>query len=114
VFLIDDVPYGWLFPQMAAVVHHGGSGTTGLALRAGVPSLVVPFTFDQPFWGERTAALGAGPPPLPFQELEAGRLAMTLRRMVDDPALRVGAAAIGRKLQAEDGVERAVALIERL
>jgi UDP:flavonoid glycosyltransferase YjiC (YdhE family) len=114
VFLSDDVPYGWLFPQMAAVVHHGGSGTTGLALRAGVPSLVVPFTFDQPFWGERTAALGAGPPPLPFQQLEAGRLTMTLRRMVDDPALRLGAAAIGRKLQAEDGVERAVALIDRL
>lgn len=111
---IDYAPYGWLFPRMAGIVHHGGSGTTGFALQSGTPSLVVPFAFDQPFWGERTAALGAGPPPLPYQELDAGRLAAALRRMVDDPALRAGAAAISRRLQAENGIERAVALIERI
>lgn len=114
IFAIDYVPYGWLFPRMAGIVHHGGSGTTGFALQSGVPSLVVPFGFDQPFWGERTAALGAGPPPLPYHELDAGRLAAALGRMVDDPALHAGAATLGGKLQAEDGIARAVALIERL
>lgn len=114
VLPIDYAPYGWLLPRMAGVVHHGGSGTTGFALRAGVPSLVVPFAFDQPFWGERTAALGAGPPPLPYQELTAKRLAAALRHMADDAGLRAGAAAIGRRLQAEDGIAQAVALIERM
>jgi sterol 3beta-glucosyltransferase len=114
IFPLEYAPYGWLFPRMAGIVHHGGSGTTGFALRSGVPSLVVPFAFDQPYWGERTAALGAGPPPLPGRELEAGRLAAALGRLVSEPALRAGAAAIGRRLQAENGVERAIGLIERL
>jgi sterol 3beta-glucosyltransferase len=114
IFPIDEVPYGWLFPRMAGVIHHGGSGTTGVALRSSVPSLVIPFAFDQPYWGERTAALRAGPPPLPYRALDAGRLAATLRLLVEDPQLRRGAAAIGRKLAAEEGVERAAALIERL
>jgi len=114
VFPIDDVPYGWLFPRMAGVAHHGGSGTTGFALRAGVPSLIIPFAFDQPFWGQRTAALGAGSPPLPYQELEAGQLADTLQQLVNDPRLQAGARAIGRRLEAEDGVVRAATLIDRL
>jgi sterol 3beta-glucosyltransferase len=114
MFALQYAPYGWLFPRMAGVVHHGGSGTTGFALRSGVPSLVVPFAFDQFYWGERTAVLGAGPSPLPYRELEASRLAAALRRLVDEPRLRDGAAAIGRRLQAENGVERAVALVERL
>jgi UDP:flavonoid glycosyltransferase YjiC (YdhE family) len=99
---------------MTGVVHHGGSGTTGIALRSGVPSLVIPFAFDQPYWGERTAALQAGPPPLPYRALDASRLAAALRLLVDDPQLRRGATAIGRKLAAEQGIEQAVALIERL
>ncbi len=74
----------------------------------------MPFAFDQPYWGERTAALSAGPPPLPYQELEVGRLAAALGRLVSEPGLGAGAAALGRRLQAENGVERAAGLIERL
>jgi sterol 3beta-glucosyltransferase len=114
ILALEYAPYGWLFPRMAGIVHHGGSGTTGFALCSGVPSLVVPFAFDQPFWGERTAVLGAGPPPLPYQELEAGRLAAALGRLASEPGLRAGALALGRRLQAERGVERAVELIEQL
>ena len=47
VFFVDDVPHSWLFPRMAAVVHHGGAGTTGAGFRAGVPSLIAPFAGDQ-------------------------------------------------------------------
>ena len=60
VFVLDSAPHSWLFPRMAAVVHHGGAGTTAEGLRAGVPSVIVPFAFDQFFWGARVKELGLG------------------------------------------------------
>src|SRR5258708_9892738 len=65
VLAIEPCPHDWLFPRVAAAVHHGGAGTTAAALRAGVPSVVVPFFADQPFWAWRGSAPGAGPPPPP-------------------------------------------------
>ncbi len=67
VFAIHSAPYGWLFPRMAMVIHHGGSGTTAHALRAGVPSMAVPFVFDQFYWGDCIARTGAGPRPIPLR-----------------------------------------------
>ena len=58
IFVLDAVPHDWLFPQVAAVVHHGGAGTTGAALRAGKPTVICPFVGDQPFWGRRVARFG--------------------------------------------------------
>lgn len=107
VQLIDYAPYGWLFPRMAALVHHGGSGTTGFALSSGVPSLVIPFAFDQFYWGERTAALGAGPPPLPFRDLSVSSLAERLDAALNDPAQRQGAARLAAALCREDGLRAA-------
>jgi UDP:flavonoid glycosyltransferase YjiC (YdhE family) len=112
VFQVGFTPYSWLFPRMAAVVHHGGSGTTGAALTSGVPSMVVAFGADQPFWGQRTAALGAGVPPLHIKTLTAEALAASLRRLVSDPTLKVNAATLGAQLQAERGLENAVAALE--
>ena len=60
VFVVDAAPHNWLFPRMAAVVHHGGAGTTAEGLRAGVPAVIVPFVLDQPFWGARVKAIGSG------------------------------------------------------
>lgn len=65
IFQVSQVPHDRLFPRMAAVVHHGGAGTTAAGLRAGKPSVIVPFFGDQPFWGDRVHALGAGPAPVP-------------------------------------------------
>jgi sterol 3beta-glucosyltransferase len=65
VFQIKAVPHDWLFPQMAAVVHHGGAATTAAGFRAGVPTVVCPFFGDQPFWGKLVAALGVGSEPVP-------------------------------------------------
>ena len=62
-------PLRWLFPRVAAVVHHGGAGTTSAGLRAGVPSIIVPFFADQPYWGQRIAELGVGPAPIPRKKL---------------------------------------------
>ena len=114
IFPMTYAPYGWLFPRMAAIVHHGGSGTTGFALASGVPSLVVPFVFDQFYWGERTAALCAGPRPVPYRELGVERLAAAIDTAVNDASIRTGAARLGETLRAEDGVGKAVALVERL
>jgi UDP:flavonoid glycosyltransferase YjiC (YdhE family) len=112
-FPVGSIPHEWLFPRMAAVVHHGGAGTTGAALRAGVPSLVVPFAADQPFWGERTCALGVGPRSIPRKRLTVDNLAEAVRIAVTDPGMRKRASLIGSQIQAEDGVARAVEVFER-
>jgi sterol 3beta-glucosyltransferase len=114
VFLVESVPYDWLFTRVAAVVHHGGAGTTGLALRAGAPAVVVPFTVDQPFWGSRVAALGAGPAPIPRRRLTRGRLAEALRRAITDASIRARAATLGERIRQEDGVAGAVDVFGRL
>jgi UDP:flavonoid glycosyltransferase YjiC (YdhE family) len=112
VFAVRDIPHEWLFPRMRAIVHHGGAGTTGAALRAGVPSVVSPLGFDQPYWGRRVAALGLGPDPIPRRKLTVNRLAQAIDRAVTDGAMRARAAALGEQLRAEDGVETAVGIIE--
>ena len=112
VFMVDSVPFDWLFPRMAAVVHHGGAGTTSAGLRAGVPSIVVPFFGDQPFWGGRVAALGVGPKPIPRRKLTVERLAGAIQTAVTDQAMRQRAADLGATIRAEDGVARAVAVVQ--
>ena len=114
IFLTGSVPHDWLFPQMAAVVHHGGAGTTGAGLRAGVPSVVIPFGGDQPFWGRRVSALGVGPDPIPRRRLTAGKLADAMRVAITDEAVRKRAAALGPKIRAEDGVGNAVRILNNL
>jgi len=113
VYQIDSVPFDWLFPRMAALVHHGGAGTTAAGLRAGIPTVVVPFFGDQHFWGWRVEALGAGPKPVPRRKLTAGRLASAIREAVTSVAMRNRAASLGRQIQAEDGVANAVEAIAR-
>ncbi len=112
--VIEGLPHDWLFSRMKGVVHHGGAGTTAAGLRAGIPNVVVPFFADQPFWGWRVAALGAGPAPVPLQTLTAERLAAAIEQAVTDSTMRARASEIGARLQAEDGVAEAVRLIERV
>ncbi len=112
VFIVDNVPHDWLFPQMGAVVHHGGAGTTAAGLRAGVPSLLLPFFADQPSWGRRVADRGAGPTFIPQRELTADRLAAGIRQALGDGAMRERAARLGELIRAEDGVDRAVAAVQ--
>jgi sterol 3beta-glucosyltransferase len=111
VFPLESAPFTWLFPRMAAVAHHGGAGTTAQGLRAGVPSVVIPFFGDQPFWGARVHALGAGPAPIPRKKLNVARLAAAIEQAVRDQGMRSRAATIGAKIRAEDGVGRAAQLI---
>ena len=113
VLMIGSVPHSWLFPKMAAVVHHGGAGTTAAGLSAGVPSIVTPFFGDQPFWGRRVYELGVGPKPIPRRRLTVDRLAEAISRAVSDAAMRERAARLGERIRAENGIARAVAIIEQ-
>ena len=113
VLTIGDVPHSWLFPHMAALVHHGGAGTTGAAFIAGTPSVAVPVYADQPLWGERVRALGAGPAPLPFTALTAQTLAERIRDL-QTGRYRTAAAEIGRRVRTEDGAARVAEALSTL
>jgi sterol 3beta-glucosyltransferase len=111
VLVVDAVPHDWLFDRVAAVVHHGGAGSTAAGLRAGKPSLVCPFLGDQPFWGARVHAVGAGPAPLPARKLADG-LTERLGDLVRHREYRLKAADVGRRISEEDGLGQGVAAIE--
>jgi UDP:flavonoid glycosyltransferase YjiC (YdhE family) len=114
VFVVDSVPHAWLFPRVAAVVHHGGAGTTAAGLRAGVPTVIIPFFGDQPFWGARIAELGVGPDPIPRKKLTAERLAQAIRDAVEGEEMRQRAAHLGKSIRSEDGVANAVEIIQQV
>jgi sterol 3beta-glucosyltransferase len=113
VFVADNLPHSWLFPRVAAVVHHGGVGTTAAGLRSGVPSVLVPLGIDQPSWARVVHKLGAGPPAIPLQGLTAERLASAINEAVTNRLMRQRACEIGAQIRAEDGVGRAVELFTR-
>ncbi len=111
VFALEGAPHDWLYPRVAAVVHHGGAGTTAAALRAGAPALVVPFIADQRFWGRRVTALGAGLGPVAQKKLDVDGLAGMLRALVENPSFGERARNVADALAREDGVARAVAAL---
>jgi UDP:flavonoid glycosyltransferase YjiC (YdhE family) len=111
VLALEAAPHDWLFPRVAAVVHHGGAGTTAAALRAGAPALVIPFIADQRFWGQRITALGAGLGPIPQRKLNVEKLAVVLRALVENPSFRARARDVASTLAREDGVARAIAAL---
>ena len=112
VFIAQSIPHSWLFPRMAAVVHHGGAGTTAEGLRAGIPAVITPFILDQPFWGDRIKSLGIGPAPIPQKRLTAENLAAAITTAVTNPQIKQRAAKIGEAIRSENGVQDAVNLIE--
>ncbi|MFF5078419.1 glycosyltransferase [Actinoplanes sp. NPDC000266] len=114
ILSVGDVPHEWLFPQVAAVVHHAGAGTTGAGLRAGVPAVAVPVLVDQPFWAARLHELGVAPRPLPMRELTAGALSDALRECLDRPGYRARAAELALLIGAEDGPAAVIEFLERL
>ncbi len=113
IFQLDSAPYSWLFARVSAIVHHGGAGTTGAGLMAGVPNIITPFTSDQPFWGHRVHSLGAGPKPLPAKKLTAQTLAKSIISTVSDQEMSARAKAISVRIRAEDGVSRAIDIVQK-
>ncbi|MFE2270127.1 glycosyltransferase [Streptomyces lavendulae] len=114
VLTVGDLPHALLFPRLAAVVHHAGAGTAAAALRAGVPSVTVPVTADQPFWAGRLAVVGAAPAPIPFRSLTAEGLGDALAKVVREPSYAAAAAAAARHIAVEDGEAAVVSAVGRL
>lgn len=110
---VEYAPFGTLFPRVAAVVHHGGVGTIGLAMRAGCPMLLVPRAWDQPDNSQRAVRLGIARP-LPFRRYTAERAATELRLLLDEPAYSRRAAEIRQEVEKEDGVRVACDELERV
>jgi sterol 3beta-glucosyltransferase len=112
ILAIGDVPHDWLFPQVAAVIHHAGAGTTGAGLRAGVPAVAVPVLADQPFWAHRLHGLGVAPEPVYFGKLTAETLGGALRECLAEPGYRERAVSLARRIAEEDGAAAVLARIE--
>ncbi|KAJ6119864.1 UDP-glucuronosyl/UDP-glucosyltransferase [Penicillium sp. IBT 18751x] len=107
VYYIDDCPHEWLFQHVAAVVHHGGSGTTACGLRNSRPTAIVPFFGDQPFWGNMVARAGAGPRPIPYTSLTAHNLATAIRFCLT-PEAKKAAETVSQTMQRDAGVQAAL------
>ncbi len=113
VFMTGSVPHTWLFPRMAAVVHHGGVGTAAAGFAAGVPSIITPFFADQPFWGQRAYELGVGPKPIARKRMTVDNLTAAIEHAISDEEMRKKAALLGERIRAENGVAQAVHVIEQ-
>lgn len=113
VYVTRSVPHAWLFPRVSAVIHHGGSGTTHEGLRWGRPTIVCPLFADQPFFGARVHAAGAGPAPIPQKKLTADALAEAIRAALR-PEVAQAAEAMGERMRNEDAVQAVVDLVATL
>lgn len=111
VLFIRSAPHDYLFPRVAAAVHHGGAGTTAAAVRAGIPSVIVPFYGDQPFWARCLAQQGIAPPAVERKSLTPAALALAIEE-VQQPGMVRKADILGRALRAEDGVGEALRWLE--
>jgi UDP:flavonoid glycosyltransferase YjiC (YdhE family) len=112
VYQAESLPHSWLFPRVAAVVHHGGAGTTAAGLRAGIPSIITPVAGDQPFWASCVKQLGVGVNPGSFFKITAEKLAAAITYVVTDPGIRDRARTVGEAVRAEQGLSRAVEIIQ--
>uniref|UniRef100_A0A0G4GXN1 Uncharacterized protein n=1 Tax=Chromera velia CCMP2878 TaxID=1169474 RepID=A0A0G4GXN1_9ALVE len=112
VFMMDGCPHDWLFPQCAAVCHHGGAGTTAAGLKAGKPTIIVPFFGDQFFWGDTVKRYGAGPEPIPAAKISSKAFAEAIK-ICQKPETVVRAQEVAQKMSVEDGVEMGVASFHR-
>jgi sterol 3beta-glucosyltransferase len=110
IFLLESASHTWLFPQMAAIVHHGGAGTTAAALRAGIPSVVIPHSNDQFAWGRRVYELGVGAKPIPRKKLTVEKLSDAIQFVLSKET-KDAARELGIKIQSETGAETAAKII---
>jgi UDP:flavonoid glycosyltransferase YjiC (YdhE family) len=111
VFFIEKYPHRQLFPKMAAIVHHGGAGTTATAAISGVPQVVVPHILDQYYWGERIRRSGLGPPPVWRSKLTAAKLAKAIQACIENRTYGQKAGLVGGQIRQGNGVEQTIEAI---
>lgn len=112
VYILEYAPHTWLFPKMAAVIHHGGSGTTASGLRAGKPTVIVHHVGDQSYWGRLVKEHGVGGDPIPRKKLTVENLTQAIQTLTTDKTMRATVQALGKKIQQEDGLKEAVKWVE--
>lgn len=112
IYWIDDVSLDWLFPRVSAIIHHGGTGTVGLALASGQPQVVCPSIYGQPFNAKRMHELAVAPEPLPQREITSETLAAAMHSAVTERDLRKNAAKLADQIRSERGVANAADIIE--
>jgi UDP:flavonoid glycosyltransferase YjiC (YdhE family) len=110
---VDGVPHQLLFTRLAAVVYHGGSGTTATAALAGVPQIIAPHILDQYYWGERVLRCRLGPKPIRRSQLTSGRLAAAINQCVAGPGYYDRATRIAEEIAKQDSQRLAVDYIEK-
>ena len=107
IFMLGDCPHDWLFERVSCVVHHGGAGTTAAGIKAGKPTVIIPFFGDQPFWGDMIARAGAGPEPIPYKKLTADKLVSALEYALQ-PLTASRATELGSRIKQESGAANGV------
>ncbi|KAJ5574185.1 uncharacterized protein N7459_008612, partial [Penicillium hispanicum] len=110
IFQIQSAPHDWLFSQIDAAAHHGGAGTTGASLRAGVPTIVKPFFGDQFFFGSRVEDLGVG---VCMKKLNVSVFSRALWEATHSERMIVKARNLGIQIRSEDGVATAIQSLYR-
>ncbi|QEC68971.1 glycosyltransferase family 1 protein [Panacibacter ginsenosidivorans] len=114
VLYVDDVPFDLLFPKMTAIIHHGGSGTMAYAAKAGVAQAAFPYMFDQ-FENRKTIVkLGLGPHSCDFKKISVSALIAAINDCVNNKRYKENALEIAQKLQDSKGLEKTIALIEKI
>lgn len=114
IYFIDRVPHHRIFPRCAAVAYHGGGGTAHSVTRCGLPSVVVGFSSEHMSYGKDLFRLGAGSKPVRYRKVTAEKLAARIRHVLDAPQIRRRSLELGEIMRQEDGVGRAVKLINNL
>jgi UDP:flavonoid glycosyltransferase YjiC (YdhE family) len=115
LFLLDKaVPHRLIFPHCDAVIHHGGSGTTHSASRAGKPQLVAPLILDQFYWAYRVRDLNMGPGAFNIGTISKKKLERYVRDLMDNPAYQENARAVGEKMNRENGLDALCDFVERV
>ena len=113
IFITDDLPHSWLFPQVDLIVHACGAGITAMALRSGKPSIAIPIRGDQYLWAKRLEQIGASPAALSAKSINASKLTAGIKQALQ-PQYRLAAEEIAKVLALErDGADAAVELWHR-
>jgi len=112
VHILKYAPHSWLFPRLAALIHHGGAGTTAAGIRAGVPAIVVPHLSDQPYWGSLLHQNGVATKNIPRARLSVDRLVAAIHEATSSQDMQAKAAELGEKIRAEDSIGKTMQVID--
>lgn len=114
IYLVKEIPYNWLLDHVWCVIHHCGLGTTAEVLKAGLPSIPVPYMVDQFDWAERIHALGVATHPIPRKKLTPTKLAKKITEIQENSEIRMNAKNLGYKIRPENGLKNAISAIESI